>query len=169
MPLTLWQATVNSHPCQRCMDIHRQFWLSLLCGHCSFLLGPGMHKVLFVPSKCLFPQSYENSVIISHWPSTSSSLGGSQPLCWISRLANLLRALELLLQCENLFGIIVLQFVGRLLSSSTVGLMATSSKRTYVSRHASQGCRSQSPVPAAGHCWPMLLQKTPEHSEAGLA
>ena len=25
-------------------------------GHCSFLLGPGAHKVLFVPSKSLFPQ-----------------------------------------------------------------------------------------------------------------
>ena len=47
--------------------------------------------------------------------------------------------------------------------------MATSSKRTYVSCHASQVCCSQSPVPAAGHYWPMLLQKMPEHSEAGLA
>ena len=26
-----------------------------LVGHCSFLLGPGVHKVLFVPSKSLFP------------------------------------------------------------------------------------------------------------------
>ena len=26
-------------------------------GHCSFLLGPGAHKVLSVPSKSLFPQS----------------------------------------------------------------------------------------------------------------
>ena len=25
-----------------------------LWGHCSFLLGPGVHKVLFVPSKSLF-------------------------------------------------------------------------------------------------------------------
>ena len=24
-------------------------------GHCSFLLDPGTHKVLFVPSKSLFP------------------------------------------------------------------------------------------------------------------
>ena len=37
-------------------DTHRQVWFSLLWGHCSFLLGPGMHKVLFVPSKSLFPQ-----------------------------------------------------------------------------------------------------------------
>ena len=25
-------------------------------GHCSFFLGPGVHKVLFVPSESLFPQ-----------------------------------------------------------------------------------------------------------------
>ena len=36
------------------------FWVSLL-GHCSFLLGPGAHKVLFVPSKGLFPQSCVSS------------------------------------------------------------------------------------------------------------
>ena len=34
-----------------------QVWISLLWGHCSFLLGPGAHKVLFVPSKSLFSQS----------------------------------------------------------------------------------------------------------------
>ena len=33
------------------------------------------------------------------------------------------------LQCENFFGIIVLQFVGHLLSGSLVGLIAPSSKR----------------------------------------
>ena len=35
---------------------------SVSCGgHCSFLLGPGAHKVLFVPSKSLFPQSCVSS------------------------------------------------------------------------------------------------------------
>ena len=34
---------------------------SLVGGNCSFLLGPGAHKVLFVPSKSLFPQSYVSS------------------------------------------------------------------------------------------------------------
>ena len=33
----------------------------LLWGHCSFLLGPGVHKVLFVPRKSLFPQSCVSS------------------------------------------------------------------------------------------------------------
>ena len=32
-----------------------------LVGYCSLLLGPGVHKVLFVPSKSLFPQSYVSS------------------------------------------------------------------------------------------------------------
>ena len=44
-----------------------------------FPLGPGAHKVLFVPFKSLFPQSYASSVIKSHWPSRSNSLGFSVP------------------------------------------------------------------------------------------
>ena len=34
---------------------------SVSCGHCSFLLGPGVHKVLLVSSKSLFPQSCASS------------------------------------------------------------------------------------------------------------
>ena len=46
---------------------NRQVWLSLMWGHCPFPLSPGMHKVLFVPSKSLcFPQSCGSSVIRSH-------------------------------------------------------------------------------------------------------
>ena len=40
---------------------HSQASLGLLWGHCSFLLGPGAYKVLFVPSKGLFPQSFLSS------------------------------------------------------------------------------------------------------------
>ena len=54
--LTLQQATTNLRSCWRLLDTHGQVWVSLLWGHCPFLLGPGMHKVLFVPSKRLFPQ-----------------------------------------------------------------------------------------------------------------
>ena len=49
------QTTVDPHLCQRLLATHKQVWLSLMRGHCSFLLGPGVHKVLFVPSKSLFP------------------------------------------------------------------------------------------------------------------
>ena len=47
---------------------------------CSFLLGPGAHNVLFVPYKSLFCQSCGSSVIKSHWPSKSNSLGVLSPL-----------------------------------------------------------------------------------------
>ena len=58
---TLQLATAN--PClqQRLLNSQGQVWVSLLWGHCSFLLGPGTHKVLFVSSKSLFPQSYVSS------------------------------------------------------------------------------------------------------------
>ena len=79
VPLIPQQATVDPCLCQRLLDTHRQVWLSLLWGHCSFLLGPSAHKVLFVLSKRLFPQSCVSSVIKSHWPSRSNSLGFSVP------------------------------------------------------------------------------------------
>ena len=78
VPVTLQQAIVN--PCfrWRLLDTHRQVWVSLLWGHCSFLLGA--YKVLFVPSKRLFPQSCVSSVSKSHWPPRSNSRGFSVPL-----------------------------------------------------------------------------------------
>ena len=48
---------------------------------------------------------------------------GSQSLCWIPRLGNVLWALEHLQQCENFFDIIVLQFEGLLLGESMVRLI----------------------------------------------
>ena len=61
VPLTPQQATVHPRLLQRLQNIHRQVWLSLLWGHCSFLLGSGAHKVLFLPCKSLFPQSCVSS------------------------------------------------------------------------------------------------------------
>ena len=59
MPPTLQQVASNPHLCQRLLDTHGQVWVSLLWGHCSFLLGPGANKVLFVPSKtCLLRNLY---------------------------------------------------------------------------------------------------------------
>ena len=51
VPLSLQQATDN--PCLRwrLLDTHGQVWVSFLWGHCSYLLGPSVHKILFVPSK----------------------------------------------------------------------------------------------------------------------
>ena len=79
MPLTPQQAAVD--PCLRwrLLETHRQVWVNLLYGHCSFLLTPAAHKVLFVPSKGLFPQSCGSSVIKSHLPPKSNSLGILSP------------------------------------------------------------------------------------------
>ena len=51
VPPTLQQATTNPRLHWTLLDTHGQGWVSLFWGHCSFLLGPGAHKVLFVPSK----------------------------------------------------------------------------------------------------------------------
>ena len=64
VPLTLQQATANPRLCQRLLDTHGQVWVSLLCGPCSFLLGPNVYKVLYVPSKILFPQCCVSSFCI---------------------------------------------------------------------------------------------------------
>ena len=75
VPLNHWQATVDPHLCWGFLDTYRQVWISLLWGHSSFLLCPGAHKVLFVPSKHVLLQSCGISVIKSCWSSNSNSLG----------------------------------------------------------------------------------------------
>ena len=60
---------------------------------------------------------------------------------------------------QELLGISILQFVGHLFCGSMVGLMTTSSKKTYATRHASQVCCSQSYCP---HSRPLLT-----HASAG--
>ena len=56
VPPTLQLATTNPCLCRNLLETHRQVWVSLLWGLCSFLLGPGVYKVLLVPSKSLFPR-----------------------------------------------------------------------------------------------------------------
>ena len=58
---TLQQATYDPRLCRRLLVPHGQVWVSLLRHHCSLLLGPGVHNVLFVPSKSLFSQSSVSS------------------------------------------------------------------------------------------------------------
>ena len=132
---------------------------SVSCGVTApFFRVPGAHKVLCVLSKNLSPQSCVSSVIKSHWPSKSNSLGFSVRLP-DPRLGTLLLALELSQQCKNFFGIIVFQFVGCLLGGFMLGLNC----------HASQVCFSHSTCP---HSRPLLtytLQETLKHSKAGLA
>ena len=77
-PLSLWQATVDRPLCQRLLDTHSQVWVSLLWGHCSFLLGPGAHKIVFALQESVSPVLW-NCVIKSHWPPKSNSLGFLSP------------------------------------------------------------------------------------------
>ena len=74
LPPTLHQATADlCLPC-RLLDTQGQVWVSLLWGHWSFLLGPDVHKVLFVPSKSLFSQSCASSGV-----STAAAAKSLQP------------------------------------------------------------------------------------------
>ena len=100
-PLSPRQATADPRLHWRLLDTHRQVWVSLLLGHCSFLLGPGAHKVLFVPSKSLFPYSC-GSPIINTSGLQSQSWGFSVPLP-DPQVGNLLWALEVLQQFSNFF------------------------------------------------------------------
>ena len=58
---TLQQATTNPHLCWRFQDTHEHVWVRFLWGHCSFLLGPGVQRVLFVPYRSLLSQSCVSS------------------------------------------------------------------------------------------------------------
>ena len=53
VPPTLQQATAKPNLRRRLLDTHRQVWVSLLLGHCSFLLGPGAHKFCVCVCVCL--------------------------------------------------------------------------------------------------------------------
>ena len=133
VPLTPQPVAVNPRLHQRLIDAHQQFWLSPLWGHCSFLLGPGAHKVLLCPPRVCFP-------------------GGFQSFCRIPRFGNLFWVLELLQQCENFFGIIVLQVVCHLLGSTMVGLPAPSPRELTPHAGPPRPAAARVPVPVGGHC-----------------
>ena len=78
--LTPRQATADPRLHQRLLDTHGHVQHSLSWGPCFFLLGPGVHKALCVPSKGLLPQSSGSSVIKSHWPQIQIPWGFSVPL-----------------------------------------------------------------------------------------
>ena len=92
-------------------------------------LGSGVHKVLFLPSKSLFPHSCGSSLIKSHWLPKSNPLGVLSPfagalvweMCGGPRTPATVRDLL----CYNCSPV-----VGLLLGGSMVWLMLTSSKRT---------------------------------------
>ena len=59
VPPSLQQATADPRLHWGLLDTPGQVLISLSWSHCSFLLGPGVQKVLFVPSSFyLFPQGF---------------------------------------------------------------------------------------------------------------
>ena len=56
----------NPHLCQRLLDTHRLVWVSLLWGHCSFLLVPGVYKIFCV---CALQESI-SPVLYKFWHKT---------------------------------------------------------------------------------------------------
>ena len=77
-------------------------------------------RLCLCPPKSLFPQSCGTSVVKSHWPSKSDSLGMLSPFAGSPGWG---------ICCGPFFGIIVLQIVGCLLNGSIEALKVTSSKR----------------------------------------
>ena len=150
-PCTLPQATVDPRHHQRLLDTHRQVWVSLVWGHCPFLLGPGDARFCLCPPRVCFssPCRFCNQILLT---SKVKFSGGFQSFCQSPRLGNLLWVLELSYQCENFFDIIVLQFVGHLLHSSVVGSMATSSKRACAAGCVTSSPALRAPALVPSHC-----------------
>ena len=148
VPPILQQATTDTCLCRRLLDTHRQVWVSLLCGHCSFLLGPGVHKVLFVPPKSLFPLSCVNSVIKSHWPPKSNSLGFSVPLSdpqvgksFVGPRTYLTVQEFVWYNCSAVCGSSAWQFYG--------GVNGNLLQEAYATCYMTQVCCTQSPCPCS--------------------
>ena len=169
IPLTLWLATVDPSLRQRLLDTHRQVWLSLLWGHAAFswfLVGTRFSCALQESvSPVLWKLCNQIPLVFKvKFP------GGSQSLCQILRLGNLLWALELLQQCESFFCRMNCSTVCNICSVALWcdkwqhpprGLMP----HTLAPRSAA----ARAPVPVVGHCWLVPLQETLRHSKAGLA
>lgn len=115
MPLSLWLVTTDLCLCRGPSNTNKQVWFSLLWDHCSFPLGPGIHKILCVASK------RRQKIMVSPNPveilqSNLLAFKVSFPqdcylLCQIPRHESLTR-LEPSHQCENFCGTLVLLLVG---------------------------------------------------------
>ena len=106
VPLSPWWSTANACLCRRPSDTYTQVWLSLFSPRswCTQNFVCALQEwSLFIPvlwKSC-------NQILLAF---KVKFLGDSQSLGYIPRLKNLMWGLEPSQQCENLFGIIVLQF-----------------------------------------------------------
>ena len=82
VPPALQQATADPHLHQRLLDTHGQVWVSLLWGHCSFLLGPGAQGSVCalqesISQPCVSSGSFMVGLMVTS--SKRRNLGGSLP------------------------------------------------------------------------------------------
>ena len=147
MPLTPWHATVDPRLHRRLPDTHRQVWLSLLWGHCSFLLACTRFCCALQESVSPVLGRYCNQILLVFKVKLKDcqSRGLSVPLP-IPQVVKSVVGPRIFATVRELLWYNCFQVVGCLLSGSIVKLMAVSSKRTYATGHASQAC-SQSPCP----------------------
>ena len=134
-------------------------------GHCSCFLGTVAHRCFVCLFVCLFVLSLQEPVSPILWefcnqiPLAFKSHWVFRVPCWVSRLGNMLWALELLQHCGNFFGVIVLQSVGCLLGGSMMELMVTSSKRTFTTCQTSYVCSNKSCFSCGRFTADLCLQK----------
>ena len=152
--LTPQQASVDPRLSWRLLDTHRQVWLSLLWDHCYFLLGPGVHKILFVSSKSVFPQSCGSSVIKSHWPSN-----------YLGVLSTFARSQV----GKSVVGPRTFATVQELLWYNCSPVCGLSAWWLCVGAHtlSPRSAATRAPVPMAGCCWAMPTQEPLKHSKPG--
>ena len=102
------------------LDTHRQVWLSLLWGHCSFLLGPCAHKAFFLLFKRLFLQFCESLII--KFPDLQSQFPWEFSLSLLDpQVGKSVVSSRTFITVRIFFSIIFLQLAGCLLSGSMVG------------------------------------------------
>ena len=95
--------------------------------------------------------------------------GGSQSLCRIPSLGNLLWSLELWQQCENFFGIIVLQVVGSSAQWLCGGANGDLLQEDLSHKLHHPVLLQPEPLSLLKACWSVPSQETLKHSNAGLA
>ena len=163
VPLTPTEATVISHLCQRLLDTHRQVWLSLLWGNCSFLLVPGTHRFCLCPPSVHFPRPVE-ILIKSHWPPRSNSLRVLSPFAKVPGWASVMGPRAFLTVQDFLW-----YNCSAVCGLSARWLYGGASKEAYVTHCVTQVCCSQSPCP---HSRPLLTRASigdTQHSKEDLA
>ena len=91
VPPTLYQATADPRLHWRLLDTHRQVWVSLLWGHCSFLLGPGAQGSVWA-----LQESVSQSCVSSG--GSMAGLMATSPIRWLMPYPRLLHPDPLPLQ-----------------------------------------------------------------------